>query len=65
MIKYPADMREIDRRMKVMNKLFWDLREDGMTYVEIGKLMRCSASWARQRVRRHRWHLEDKIYRTQ
>ena len=65
MIKYPANMQTIDRRMKVMNELFFDLHEDGISYVEIGKLMRCSPSWARHRVMRHRWHLEDKIYRTQ
>ena len=53
MIKYPANMQTIDRRMKVMNKLFFDLYRDGMTYVEIGKLMRCSPGWARHRVLKH------------
>ena len=60
MIKYPANMQTIDRRMKVMNELFFDLHEDGISYVEIGKLMRCSSGWARHRVMRHRWHIEDK-----
>jgi hypothetical protein len=52
-IKYPATMQEIHRRMMAMNKLFFDLRRDGMTYVEIGQLMECSSSWARQRVLRY------------
>jgi len=61
MIKYPASMREIDRRMKAMNKLFYDLRRDGMTYVEIGQLMECSASWARQRVMKYEELLEKGV----
>ena len=59
MIKYPATMQEIDRRMKAMNELFYDLREDGMTYREIGELMECSPEWARRRVLRYT-HLIEK-----
>ena len=54
-------MQEIDRRMRAMNKLFFDLRRDGMTYVEIGQLMECSASWARQRVIRYKELIEEGV----
>jgi|TARA_B100001964_G_C14189050_1_gene580109 DNA-directed RNA polymerase specialized sigma24 family protein len=61
MIKYPATMQEIYRRSKAMNKLFFDLRRDGMTYIEIGQLMECSASWARQRVMRYKELIEEGV----
>jgi DNA-binding Lrp family transcriptional regulator len=61
MIKYPATMREIDRRMKVMNKLFYDLRQDGMTYREIGSIMECSPEWARRRVLRYTQLIEKGV----
>jgi|TARA_B110001454_G_C12495190_1_gene340269 DNA-binding Lrp family transcriptional regulator len=61
MIKYPATMQEIDRRMKAMNELFYDLREDGMTYKEIGDLMRCSPEWARRRVLKYTYLIEEGV----
>ena len=43
-------MGEIDRRARAMNELFYNLREDGMTYIEIGGMMGVSAERARRRV---------------
>ena len=47
--------------MKAMNELFYDLREDGMTYREIGELMECSPEWARRRVLRYTQLIEKGI----
>ena len=43
-------MWEIDRRARAMNKLFYNLRQNGMTYREIADIMECSPEWARRRV---------------
>jgi DNA-binding Lrp family transcriptional regulator len=50
-----ATMAEIYRRSKATNELFYNLRLDGMTYVEIGEMMGVTASWAGQRVKRYHY----------
>lgn len=61
MIKYPATMQEIDRRMKAVNELFYSLRQDGITYREIGELMGCSPEWARRRVSKYKELIEEGV----
>ena len=44
-----------------MNKLFYDLRKDGMTYVEIGEMMGVSRERARRRVLRYKELIEEGV----
>ncbi len=54
-------MWQIDRRARAMNKLFYDLRKDGMTYVEIGEMMGVSRERARRRVLRYKELIEEGV----
>ena len=54
-------MWQIDRRARAMNKLFYDLRKDGMTYVEIGEMMGVSRERARRRVLRYTQLIEEGV----
>ena len=44
-----------------MNKLFYDLRKDGITYVEIGEMMGVSRERARRRVLRYTQLIEKGV----
>ena len=56
-----ATMQTIDKRAKAMNQLFHNLRKDGMTYKEIGKLMGVSGERARQRVMKYESLIEKGV----
>lgn len=54
-------MWQIDRLARAMNKLFYDLRKEGMTYVEIGEMMGVSRERARQRVLKYTHLIEEGV----
>lgn len=54
-------MWQIDRLARAMNKLFYDLRKEGMTYVEIGEMMGVSRERARRRVLRYKELIEEGV----
>ena len=54
-------MWQIDRLARAMNKLFYDLRKEGMTYVEIGEMMGVSRERARQRVLKYTQLIEKGV----
>ena len=56
-----ATMQQIDTKSKKMRQIYFNLRQQGLTYRKIGEIMGVSQEWARQQCVRHSSDIEKGI----
>ena len=54
-------MQQIDTKSKKMRQIYLNLRRQGLTYRQVGEIMKVSQEWARQQCIRHLSDIEKGI----